>query len=268
MPQPDLPQPSPLRLLIMEDESADLQLIILTLKSAGIIFTYEAADTLEACQHLLATQPFDALLSDYRMPGFTAYQVLPIWQQAQPEIPFILVTGSLGEEAAVGCIKSGMTDYVLKERLFRLPTALTRSLQEFALRRHQQVAMAQIQQQAQQEAMINRIVQAMRGTLVLGEVLQTTADQLHTALNADRCVIVQPNVDGAMTAQYVSAATVHREEILGYACPISASYRESIDQGQTLQGDCLGHISLTEPRTLAQQFGIQSLLMMPLLYQE
>ncbi|MEP0872727.1 GAF domain-containing protein [Trichocoleus desertorum AS-A10] len=267
-PQPDSPQPSPLCLLIMEDERADLQLIVRTLKSAGIIFTYEAADTLEVCQQLLNTQPFDALLSDYRMPGFTAYQVLPIWQQVQPEIPFILVTGSLGEEAAVACIKSGMTDYVLKERLFRLPTVLMRSLQEFALRRQQQAAMAQIQQQAQQEAMINRIVQAMRGTLVLEEVLQTTADQLHTALKADRCVIVQPKADGAMTAQYVSATTVHREEILGYTCPISTSYRDSIDQGQTLQVDCIGQISRPEPRTLAQQFGIQSLLMMPLLYQE
>ncbi|MBW4488699.1 MAG: GAF domain-containing protein [Trichocoleus desertorum ATA4-8-CV12] len=268
MPQPDLPQPSPLRLLIMEDESADLQLIVLTLKSAGIIFTYEAADTLEACQHLLATQPFDALLSDYRMPGFTAYQVLPIWQQAQPEIPFILVTGSLGEESAVGCIKSGMTDYVLKERLFRLPTVLTRSLQELALRRQQQAAMAQIQQQAQREAMINRIGQAMRGTLVLSEVLQTTADQLHTALQADRCLIVQPDSNGVMTAQYVSTATVHREEILGYTCPISWSYRESFLQGQLLQANSLAQIALPEACALAEQFGIRSLLMMPLIYQQ
>lgn len=267
MSQSDWPLPSPLRLLIVEDDSVDVELVVLTLQAAKIIFTYEAADTLEACQELLAVQTFDALLSDYRLPGFTAYQVLQKLQQAQLDIPFILVTGSLGEEAAVECIKSGMTDYVLKERLFRLPTVLMRSLQEFALRRQQQAAMAQIQQQAQQEAMINRIVQAMRGTLVLEEVLQTTADQLHTALKVDRCLIIQPNLDGVMTAQYVSAATGDREAILNYACPLSASYRAVLTQGQLLQANSINEITLPEPRALSEQFGIQSLLMMPLIHQ-
>ena len=268
MPQSDLPLPSPLRLLIVEDERADIEPIVLTLKAAAMTFTYETADTIQTCQELLAAQPFDALLCGYRLPGFTADQVLLILQQAQLEIPLILVAGSLGEEAAVACIKSGMADYVLKERLFRLPSVLMRSLQEFALRRQQQAAMAQIHQQAQQEALIKGIVHAMRGTLVLEEVLQTTADQLQAALQVSRCLIVQPDSKGVMTAQYVSTAAIHREEILGYTCPISASYQEFLAQGQTLQANSLGQIALPEPRALAEQFGIRSLLMMPLIYQQ
>lgn len=183
-----MPLQSTLHLLIVEDVKADLELMVLALEAAGITFTYDTTDTIIACQQLLQEGIYDAVLADYRLPQFTAHQALRLLRQSGQEIPLIMVTGSLGEEAAVECIKAGMTDYVLKERLFRLPMVLARSLQEFALYRQQQAAVAQIQRQAQQEKIINRIVQAMRETLVLDEVLQTTTDQLHLALEVNRCL--------------------------------------------------------------------------------
>ncbi|NJL68374.1 MAG: response regulator [Microcoleus sp. SM1_3_4] len=187
---------STLNLLIVEDMSEDIELMVLSLESGGVNFTYDTAQTAAECKKLLENCKYDAVLSDYRLPGFNGLEVLLLMQELQQEIPFILVTGSLGEEAAVECIKAGMTDYVLKGRLFRLPTVLERSIQEFKMRRQQQEAIAQIQRQATREAIVNRIVQAMRETLVLDEVLQTTADQLHEALEISGCAILQPDPQG------------------------------------------------------------------------
>ncbi len=149
---------SNLRVLIVEDVPADAELIELTLQNADITFSSQIVDTLDACKQLLHAQSWDVVLSDFRLKGFTGYQVLALLQQSEQQIPFILVTGSLGEEAAVECIKAGMTDYVLKDRLFRLPMALKRSLREFELNRQQQLATVQLRQQAMRETIINRIV--------------------------------------------------------------------------------------------------------------
>ena len=83
---------------------------------------------------LLAAKSYDIVLSDYNLPQWTGMDVLKLLQQAKLDIPFILVTGTLGEEAAVECIKMGVTDYVLKDRLARLPVAVQRALDEKALR--------------------------------------------------------------------------------------------------------------------------------------
>jgi CheY-like chemotaxis protein len=213
---------------MVEDVFADVELIAFTLEAAGISFTYDRADTASACQELLRSQTYDAALSDYHLPGIDGLQVLELLQQSGQDIPLILVTGTLGEEAAVDCIKAGMTDYVLKERLFRLPTVLAKAVQEFELRRAKQAAQAQVLRQAWREAMINRIVQAMRGTLVLNDVLQTTADQLHDVLQVSRCLICQPDGTQQMRMCYISHASGERQQLIGINCDFSEYYREKL----------------------------------------
>ncbi|MDJ0510563.1 MAG: PAS domain S-box protein [Crocosphaera sp.] len=131
---------TPLHLLLVEDVPEDVELILFALSNAKVGFTYEIADTAAIYQQKLQQQTYDAVLADYCLPGFNGLKALKMLQQSEQKIPFILVTGSLGEEAAVECIKAGITDYILKERLFRLPNILQRSLDEFALRRQQQEA--------------------------------------------------------------------------------------------------------------------------------
>ncbi|HLO51327.1 MAG TPA: response regulator, partial [Kamptonema sp.] len=152
---------SSLHLLIVEDVAEDAELMAIALESAGINLTWDRVQTANDCKQMLVTTTYDAVLSDYRFPCLNGLEVLRIVQHSGQEIPFILVTGSLGEEAAVECIKAGMTDYVLKDRLFRLPTVLDRALKEFELRRQQKEAIVLIQRQAEREAIINRVVQAM-----------------------------------------------------------------------------------------------------------
>lgn len=258
---------STLNLLIVEDMTEDIELMVLSLESGGVNFTYDTAQTATACRELLENSKYDAVLSDYRLPGFNGLEVLRLMQEFKQEIPFILVTGSLGEEAAVECIKAGMTDYVLKGRLFRLPTVLERSLQEFKMRRQQQEAIAKIERQAKREAIVNRIVQAMRETLVLDEVLQTTADQLHEALEINGCTILQPDAGNNISVRYISKAAVARERLLGVNCEIAQHYRCGLARGETV---AIADLSTLQPslQASAELFGFQAIAIAPLLYQK
>jgi signal transduction histidine kinase/CheY-like chemotaxis protein len=262
------PKPS-LHLLLVEDSSLDVELVTRTLKRAGLTFTYDIADTLTRCQQCLQQSSYDAVLSDYRLPGFTAYQTLHLLLESGQDIPFILVTGTLGEESAVECIKAGMTDYVLKDRLFRLPTALARSLQEFELRRQQQAITTQLRQQAQREAIIYRIVQAMRETLVLDDVMQTTADMLQDLLQVDRCLIFTPEPNGKLLIQQVSQATVDRGQFVQkqITCAIHDYFYPSLVQSEPVVLESIGTDLPLEVQREAQEFGLKSLMVMPLIYQ-
>ncbi|MEG4967126.1 EAL domain-containing protein [Microcoleus sp. B6-A1] len=258
---------STLKLLIIEDMAEDMELIVLALEAGGVNFKCDKAETATECRKLLENCQYDAVLSDYRLPGFNGLEVLKLMQELGQDIPLILVTGSLGEEAAVECIKAGMTDYVLKGRLFRLPTVLERSLQEYKMRRQQQEAIAQIQRQATREAIVNRIVQAMRFTLVLDEVLQTTADQLHEALEISGCAILQPDAEGRIGIRYMSLKAADRERAIGLNCDFAQHYRFSLARGETI---ALAELSTLSPelQASAQFLGFHSIAIAPLLYQQ
>jgi GAF domain-containing protein len=261
---------SSLKILIIEDVVEDVELILMTLGSANILFSYDQVSSAEACSQLLQHQCYDIVLSDYRLPCLNGLQALELVKASGQDIPFILVTGSLGEEAAVACIKAGMTDYVLKERLFRLPSVLERALQEFELRRQQKVALAQIQQQARQERIVNQIVQAMRQTLVLTDVLQTTVDQLHDVLEVSRCTIFQPNTqsDTPSLITYVSRQTKNRESFLGIPCDLYTFYQSDLMQDQAVIFDDTGQLQGLPLYEMAESLSICSFVLMPLLYQK
>lgn len=257
---------STLKLLIIEDMAEDMELIVLALESGGVDFNFDIAETATECRKLLQNCKYDAVLSDYRLPGFNGLEVLKLMQELGQNIPLILITGSLGEEAAVECIKAGMTDYVLKGRLFRLPTVLERSLQEYKMRRQQQEAIAQIQRQAQREAIVNRILQAMRFTLVLDEVLQTTADQLHEALEISACAIVQPDAEGGIRVRYISSSA-GRERLLGINCELAQHYHSWLAAGEILALDDLSTLCQSL-QTSAEFVGFRAVAIAPLLYQQ
>ena len=258
-----------LRILIIEDVNADAELTLLALESAGLDFTYDITATAIECQKHLQDNIYDVVLSDYRLPSFNGLQAFNFLKQSGQDIPFILITGSLGEEAAVECIKAGMTDYVLKDRLFRLPSVLQRALQEFALRQQQKNAIAQIEQQAWRETIINRIVQAMRETLVLEDVLQTTADLLHEALHVSHCLIFQPDTLKRMRVCYASKNNVdHSESVIGLSCDFYEHYHDDLVQGKQISIHPISDDLPEELRQLGEKYSINSLLITSLVYQQ
>ncbi len=125
---------APLHVLIVEHTRNDVELMLLELKEAGLRVEHTLVENREQFRCALQQESFDAILSDYRLPNWTGLDALKEMREAGQDIPFLLVSGTLGEEAAVECIKQGATDYILKDRISRLPVALKRAIGEKALR--------------------------------------------------------------------------------------------------------------------------------------
>ena len=125
---------TPLRVLILENEPQDADLTMMELKASGFDVEVTLAQDKEQFLSALQEDKFDAILADYRLPSWTGLDALKELRASGQDIPFLLVTGTLGEEAAVECIKQGVNDYILKDHLIRLPAALERALEEKSLR--------------------------------------------------------------------------------------------------------------------------------------
>jgi diguanylate cyclase (GGDEF)-like protein/PAS domain S-box-containing protein len=119
-----------LRILVLEDVPADAELEERELRKAGLIFTLKVVDTKEAFLKELDEFSPDVILSDYELPSFDGFEALRIAKETIPDVPFILVTGKLGEEFAIETVKKGARDYVLKNNLERLVPSVKRALQE------------------------------------------------------------------------------------------------------------------------------------------
>jgi len=119
----------PLRALIVEDRVSDATLVVRELERAGFAPTWKRVDTEEQYVSQLETSP-ELILADYNMPNFGATRALEVLQTAGLDIPFIIVSGSIGEDAAVDAMKQGAADYLLKDRLGRLGPAVTNALEQ------------------------------------------------------------------------------------------------------------------------------------------
>ncbi|WP_225906689.1 GAF domain-containing protein [Thermoleptolyngbya sp. PKUAC-SCTB121] len=267
----------PLKLLLVEDSAMDAELVALTLEENGVSFTCDIVDSLSTYQQCVKEHDYDAVLADYRLPGFTAYEALAALQSAGRDVPLILVTGSLGEEAAVDCIKAGMTDYVMKDRLFRLPMVLRRSLQEYALRRQKLAADQRLRQQTRQVAIMNQVLRKMRETLVLDDLMQSTMDVLHQVLGVDICaLLMQGNTaqrsawSETMMVRCVSNATPERDRLLGrkFECGFQRYYGDRLLQGQSIVLSTIPIDSPVDILSISQSQNIQSTLIVPMLCQK
>ena len=121
---------SPLRILVIEHSTADAELSLHELQQAGFQCRPHIVGTLEEFLDHFRRFHYDIVLADYRLPGWTGMDALTVIRNSGDEIPFIMVTGTLGEEIAVECIRQGVTDYVLKGHLARLPIVVSRALEE------------------------------------------------------------------------------------------------------------------------------------------
>ncbi|HYL37124.1 MAG TPA: PAS domain S-box protein [Bryobacteraceae bacterium] len=125
---------TPLRVLFYEDDTEDVELSLRALRPSEYEVTSDVAVTPEEFLERVRSSRYDVILSDYRMPRATGMHIFELLKKEGLSTPFILVTGSLGDEKAVECLKEGVADYVLKDRLARLPVAIRRALEEQRLR--------------------------------------------------------------------------------------------------------------------------------------
>ncbi len=123
----------PLRVLILEDRPSDAQLMLHELRNCGFEPQWERVDTEEEYVSRLAPT-VDVILADHSMPRFNSIRALELLQERQLDIPFIVVSGAIGEDVAVCAMKAGATDYLLKDRLARLGPAVTQAVRQHTLR--------------------------------------------------------------------------------------------------------------------------------------
>ena len=122
--------PRPVRVLLTEDVAADAELEVRELRRAGLRVTPLVVETEETFVQALHDFAPDVILSDFSMPGFDGMAALALVREFAPDVPFVFVSGTIGEEYAIRALKSGATDYVLKTNLVRLPAAVERALAE------------------------------------------------------------------------------------------------------------------------------------------
>jgi PAS domain S-box-containing protein len=124
-----------LRVLVVEDSEDDALLVIRELERGGYDTEFERVETAEAMTTALAKQAWDVILADYNMPHFSALEALTLLQNSGLDLPFIIVSGSVGEETAVATMTAGAHDYLMKGNLTRLAPAIERELREAESRR-------------------------------------------------------------------------------------------------------------------------------------
>jgi DNA-binding NtrC family response regulator len=123
-----------LRVLLVEDSETDAKLILRALRSAGHDVVSERVDTAQDMRVALTLKHWHVVISDWAMPQFSARGALEVVRELGSSVPLIIVSGTIGEEAAADVMRAGARDYVLKDNLARLAPAVERELREQALR--------------------------------------------------------------------------------------------------------------------------------------
>ncbi len=119
----------PLNVLLLEDEPNDAELVLRALNQAGFVADWHRVQTEQGFRERLRAD-LDIILSDYDMPSFNAPQALEILKQSGMDIPFIIISGTIGEDVAVEMMRLGATDYLLKDRLARLGISVRQALEQ------------------------------------------------------------------------------------------------------------------------------------------
>lgn len=164
---------SVLRILLIEDDANDRELIKSMLMEDGLLCEFHEIETRSELLRVLNDNEFDLILSDNSLPSFDGLSALAIAQEKGPEVPFIFVSGTLGEEVAIESLKSGATDYVLKQRMARLVPAVRRALKE---------ANEKIKRKQSEEALVRKAEELARSNAELEQLAYTASHDLQEPL--------------------------------------------------------------------------------------
>ena len=144
---------STLRILHLEDDGNDAELVRALLEDDGISCQATRVETRDDFEAALAAGGFDLILADFSLPSFDGLSAFQLARERRPDVPFIFVSGTLGEEVAIEALKAGASDYVIKDRLARITTSVRRALREAterAERRHAEEALRRMEARLRQ----------------------------------------------------------------------------------------------------------------------
>jgi len=159
--------------LIVEDSEDDTLLLVRELQRGGYDPTFERVDTAEAMKVALDWQRWDIVISDYSMPRFSALAALTLLRESELDLPFIVVSGAIGEETAVAAMRAGAHDYLMKDNLARLGPAVQRELQEAEVRLARWQAEEEVQRRTAQLEAVRQVGLELTAELDLDVLLHS-----------------------------------------------------------------------------------------------
>jgi PAS domain S-box-containing protein len=197
-----------LRILLLEDNASDAELVGRELRSAGIAHEIRRVVTREAFAAALSDYRPDLILADYSLPAFDGLTALAVVREICADIPFLFVSGSIGEDRAIEALKSGATDYVLKDRLSRLGPAVKRAMREAEERRNRRIA----------EDQFRLIVEKSPNAMIMvdreGRVVMANA-QAERLFGYTRQELLERTVDALVPERFRGGHAAHRTGFFG-----------------------------------------------------
>lgn len=182
-----------IQILHLEDSAIDHQIVVRALHKQGLVCTLQRVETLAAFTDLTGSTPFDLILADYRLPGFTAIDAWHALQQQAQQPPFVLLSGAIGEAAAVDAIRLGFSDYLLKDDINKLAHVVARAIEV------REVHRAKARADAELAASERRLAE-------LAEHLQSSIEQERAAIARE----VHDDIGGSLAAVKLDLAWLAR----------------------------------------------------------
>lgn len=212
---------SPLRILHLEDSLADHRLTGLTLRASELLVELRRVDTLADFRSAVENTAIDAILADYQLAGFTALDAWEIVANKPQHPPFILLSGAIGEAAAVDAIRLGMADYVLKDHLSRLPHVISRACEVHQARQQRECAARELAQSQERLALLT--------------------EHLQDSIEAERASIareIHDDIGGALTAIRFDLSWIERhassQDVLKHAATATAMLQHALGASQRI----------------------------------
>ena len=225
---------SPIRILHLEDSEIDHQLVVLMLRKHGLAFTITRVETLAAFTQQVEQARYDAILADYRLPGFTALDAWNVAQHQQHRPPFILLSGAIGEAAAVEAIRLGFSDYLLKDDIGKLEHVVVRAIEVWQARQAKALADAEL---AESESRLAELTEHLQSSIererasISREIHDDIGGSL-AAIKFDLAWIGRHSADNQPMQDHVASASEMLQHAIGASQRIMMNLRPPIlDQG-------------------------------------
>jgi signal transduction histidine kinase len=223
-----------IRILHLEDSEIDHQLVVLMLRKHGLAFTITRVETLAAFTQQLAQARYDAILADYRLPGFTALDAWNVAQHQQHRPPFILLSGAIGEAAAVEAIRLGFSDYLLKDDIGKLEHVVMRAIEVWQARQAKALADAELAESERRLAELTEHLQSSieRERASISREIHDDIGGSLAAIKFDLAWIGRHSADNQPMQDHVASASEMLQHAIGASQRIMMNLRPPIlDQG-------------------------------------
>ena len=236
--------PAPLRVLLVEDSAADAELVLAQLRRGGYAPSAQRVETGDQLRAALADAAWDCVLSDYELPRFSGLEALRLLQESGQDLPFIVVSGAIGEDTAVAVMKAGAHDYVMKGALARLCPAIEREMRDVAVRRERRRVAATLEEDNLVTAALHRVSRSLITALGAPGLLATLCEVTAGVLRCDSSHTLFWQPDSQAFRPIANYGATLEEQAVARATAVPRSMMQGILA--RLEGDDVAQVAPTK----------------------